>query len=489
MRNPASPYLILTICMLICCSILIACDNRIETKKNGAGELPNIIIILTDDQGYGDLASYGHPDLNTPHTDRMAAEGMLFTDFYVPAAVCTPTRAALLTGSYPKRIGLAYRVIFPFSDTGLHPDEITIADLLKPHGYASAMIGKWHLGHHAPFLPTRQGFDYYFGIPFSNDMGHHNYSGIAEGFVSGPLPVMRNEQVIEVDPDQSLLTRRFTDEAMQFITEHRDQPFFIYLAHAMPHVPIAASTHFEGRSRHGLYGDVVEEIDWSVGQLLNHLERLGIDDNTLVIFTSDNGATVWEGEQGGWVWKPGQDYGRALRPEINYRSGSNGPLRGAKGSTWEGGFRVPFLVRWPGHIPAGHVSGELSTAMDFLPTIAGLVGAKLPDDRIIDGFDIWPILSGDPDAESSYEALYYYQDDRLQAVRSGEWKLHVYRPQTGITRLLYNLEEDIGESRDVSEEYPHVVERLEALADRARADMGDAVFDQQGENVRPIGQL
>ncbi len=489
MTSRTSYYLLLFICLLICCRLLTACNTRNEARQNKDGEQPNIIIIFTDDQGYGDLASYGHPDLNTPHTDRMVAEGMKFTDFYVPAGVCTPSRAALLTGSYPKRISLAHRVLFPYSDTGLHPDEITIADLLKDHGYATATLGKWHLGHHPPFLPTRQGFDYYFGIPYSNDMGHYDYSRHVEEYISGPVPILRNEEVIEVDPDQTLLTRRFTDEAIQFITAHRNEPFFVYLAHAMPHVPIAASHHFEGRSEHGYYGDVIEEIDWGVGQILCHLEKLGIDENTIVIFTSDNGAQIWENEERGWVWRPSHRDGRDVRGETNYRSGSNDPLRGAKNSTWEGGMRVPFLIRWPGNIPAGSVSSELTTVMDFLPTIAGIVGAEMPDDRIIDGYDIRPILSGDPNAQSPYEAFYYYRDDRLQAVRSGKWKLHVYRPEEGVTRLLYNLEEDIGESNDVSKNHPEIVEHLEALADQAREDMGDAVTGQDGDNVRPIGRL
>lgn len=469
--------------------LLISCNNgkTISTPSGNDSGLPNIIIIFNDDQGYGDLASYGNTELSTPGTDRMAAEGMQFTDFYVAAGVCTPSRAALLTGSYPKRVGLAHRVLFPFSDTGLNPEEITIAEILKTKGYATAIVGKWHLGHHTSFLPTRQGFDYYFGIPYSNDMGHNDYDRLAPGFVSGPTPVLRNEKVIETDPDQRNLTRRYTDEAINFITDHKENPFFLYLAHSMPHVPIAASTHFEGTSDYGLYGDVIEEIDWGVGQILDHLEKLQIDDNTIVIFTSDNGAQVWEGD-GGWVWSSEND-GRSTRGEITYKSGSTGPLRGSKNSTWEGGMRVPFIIRWPGEIPAGTVSNEVATTMDMLPTIANIVGAGLSDDRIIDGYDIWPILSGDPNAESPYEAFYYYRDDRLQAVRSGKWKLHVYRPNEGKVQLLYNLEEDIGETTDVSVQNPDVVNRLEELAEKAREDLGDVVTGQEGNNLRPIGAL
>lgn len=441
---------------------------------------------MTDDQGYGDLASFGNKALNTPNTDRMAAEGMRFTDFYVAAGVCTPSRAALLTGSYPKRIGLGHRVIFPYSTTGLHPDEVTIADMLKEKGYATGIFGKWHLGHHLPFLPTRQGFDHYLGIPYSNDMAHLIYRHTDE-FLVGPLPLFRNEEVIETDPDQRYLTNRFTEEAIHFITAHRDEPFFVYLPHAMPHVPIASSYAFKGQSEYGLYGDVIEEIDWSVGRILDHLKKLGLDNNTMVVFTSDNGAQQWEGE-GGWVWAP-ERIGKEAPGKITYQHGSNGPLRGAKNSTWEGGMRVPFIVRWPEKIPAGRVSGELITAMDLLPTIARLTGSSLPGDRKIDGRDIWPILAGDEQAKSPHEAFYYYRDDRLQAVRSGKWKLHVFRPGTGTTQMLFDLEADIGETTDVSRQHPDVVGRLEALAEKARDDIGDAATGRPGKNVRPIGEL
>lgn len=481
--------------------------DEISAQLNQSKETrsPNIIIIFTDDQGYGDLASYGHPTLNTPNTDRMAEQGMRFTDFYVTSGVCTPSRASLLTGSYPIRVGfgagynpnddldlggdelLLMGVLFPFSEYGLHPNEYTIANLLKDQGYATGHIGKWHLGHHPPFLPTQQGFDYYFGIPYSNDMGHINFGEGFQNFVSGPTPILRNDEVIEVDPNQSLLTRRFAEESVDFITKHRDEPFFLYLAHVMPHVPIAASYHFEGKSAHGLYGDVIEEIDWSVGYILNHLEKLRLDENTIVMFTADNGASVWEGE-GGWVWTPDRD-GRPTRRELNYLSGSNAPLRGAKHSTWEGGFRVPMLVRWPGNIPAGAVADQLTTTMDILPTIAAITGGQLPEDRIIDGHNIWPILSGDSGASSPYEAFYYYRYDRLQAVRSGNWKLHLFRPEEGRTTLLYDLDEDIGETTDVSEANPDVVKRLKQLADKARRDLGDVVTGHIGENNRPVGKL
>lgn len=464
---------------------------------------PNVIIIFADDLGYGDIGPFGARGYDTPGLDRMASEGIRFTDFYVAAPVCTPSRAALLTGSYPKRLGLAYRVLFPFSETGLNPDEVTIAEMLKTQGYATAAIGKWHVGHHAKFLPTRQGFDYYFGIPYSNDMGNVAYGRLewarAQGadpdFVSPPTPLIRNEQVIEENPDQTQLTKRYTDEALAFISEHREGPFFLYLAHSMPHTPIAASEAFEGRSEHGLYGDVVMELDWSVGQILDHLVSLGIDENTLVFFTSDNGPVVWEGTKGGWVWSP-EDDGRSTRGEIGYRSGSAGPLRGNKNTTWEGGMREPMLAWWPGKIPAGSICRELATTMDFLPTIARLAGAKIPDDRIIDGHDIRALLFDEPGAETPYVAFYYYKNDHLQAVRSGRWKLHVYRPewdQEGYTGsrspMLFDLFHDVGETTDVAAQYPNVVEQLEVLAEAARRDMGDVTTGQKGKNVRPVGHL
>ena len=469
------------------------------------GPYPNVIIIVADDLGYGDLSSYGHAMIRTPNIDRLAAEGMRFTDYYVTSGVCTPSRASLMTGSYPIRVGLAsgysphekmpfeekqilpYGVLFPFSDCGLHPDEFTIADLLKAQGYATGHIGKWHLGHRVPFLPTKQGFDYYFGIPYSNDMGNNNYDGLKEGFISAPTPLYRNERVVEVNPDQSLLTRRYAEESVDFITEHRNKPFFLYLAHTMPHMPVAASHNFAGQSAHGIYGDAIEEIDWSVGYIMRHLHDLDLEENTIIIFTSDNGAATWK-DEGGWAWTADWD-GRKNRRERGYKSGSNQPLRGAKGTTWEGGMRVPFLARWPGHIPAGTTAPQMVTSMDILPTIASIVQTQLPADRTVDGYNILPILSGDPGAKTPYEAFYYYRYERLQAVRSGEWKLHVFRPGVGATSLLYNLKDDIGETTDVSEKYPDVVKQLEELAGKSRFRLGDIVTGRVGQNLRPLGRL
>ena len=424
---------------------------------------PNFIVIFTDDQGYGDLGIHGAEGFETPNLDRMAAEGRDFTDFYVAAPVCTPSRAALLTGCHPVRVGLGHRVLFPFSDTGLNTEEVTIAELLKPRGYATACIGKWHLGHHAKFMPRRQGFDYYYGVPYSNDMNKHYYKHL--DFRSPPLPLYRNEEVIESDPDQGLLTKRYTEEAVRFIEAHRDEPFFLYLPHNMPHLPIHASPDFKGKSELGLYGDVIQEIDWSVGQILKTLSRLELDQRTLVIFTSDNGP---------------------------WRRESAGPLRGHKNTTWEGGMREPCIMRWPGHVPAGTTCRELATTMDLLPTFCRLAGAEPPHDRIIDGKDIWPLISGQADAQTPHEAFYYYRDERLQAVRAGRWKLHVHRPEwkdQPHAPLLYDLEADVGEKIDVAAQHPEIVKRLEVLAERARQDLGDKTTQRTGSNVRPVGQL
>lgn len=428
---------------------------------------PNVVIIFTDDQGYGDVGCYGAESFETPHLDRMASEGMRFTDFYVPASVCTPSRAALLTGCYPMRLGLGHRVLFPFSDTGLNLEEITLAEILKEQGYATACVGKWHLGHHEKFLPWNQGFDRYFGLPYSNDMDGHYYKG--RDFQSPPIPLYDNKEVIERSPDQRFLTRRYTQQAIQFIEENKGGPFFLYLPHTMPHRPLRASPAFQGRSELGLYGDVIEELDWSVGQVLDSIRDLDLSEDTLVIFTSDNGPVAG-----------------AQSPN------SAGPLRGRKNTTWEGGMREPCIMWWPGKIPAAARCQEMVTSMDFLPTIAKLAGAASPANRMIDGRDIWPLMAGESEAKSPHKVFYYYRDERLQAVRSGPWKLHVFRPEWKGKQhepLLYNLRGDIGETTNLADEKPEVVERLLKLAEEARRDLGDAVTGAQGKNVRPVGEL
>ncbi len=436
------------------------------TPSRASGERPNFVVIFCDDLGYGDIGCFGTARHHTPNLDRMAAEGRRFTSFYVSSGVCTPSRASLMTGCYPRRVNMHQNeaglcVLFPVSQKGLHPDEVTIAEVLQHRGYATACIGKWHLGDQPEFLPTRQGFDYYFGIPYSNDMGTNQGPG------RPPLPLLRNEEVIEAPADQNTLTRRYTDEVISFMREHRDEPFFVYLPHTMPHNPVHASDEFRDASDNGRYGDAVEEIDWSAGQILAALKALDLDDKTLVLFTSDNGAASRWG-------------------------GANGPLRGWKGSTWEGGMREPCIARWPGHIPAGTECDELASTMDLLPTFAKLAGTQAPQDRIIDGKDIWPLLAAQAGAKSPHEAFYYYQMDQLQAVRSGKWKLHLPlkpkkrnwgAPEPEAPLQLFDLHTDIGEQHDVSGDHPEVVDRLMALTEEAREDLGDV--DRPGRNQRP----
>lgn len=424
---------------------------------------PNFIVIFCDDLGYGDIGCFGSTHHRTPHIDSLAAEGMRLVSHYSTSGVCTPSRASLLTGCYPRRVNMHKDaangwVLFPSARKGLNPSEITIAELMRTRGYATACIGKWHLGDQPPFLPTRQGFDEYFGIPYSNDMGGK------KGGKRPPLPLMRGEKVIEAPAEQTTLTKRYTEEAIRFITANKEQPFFLYLPHTFPHVPLFASDEFRDKSANGRFGDTVEEIDASTGRILATLKELEIEQRTCVIFTSDNGAAKRWG-------------------------GSNGPLRGYKGSTWEGGMRVPCVVRWPGTVPAGTTTSEMTTMMDWLPTLASRAGAALPPGRVIDGRDIFPILSGAPGAESPHPAFFYYYKDQLQAVRSDKFKLHLARKQGDkeIEAQLYDLEADIAESRNVLDWKPAAVQHLMALAEAARADLGDR--GRRGANQRPAGLM
>ena len=430
---------------------------------------PNVIIIMADDQGYQDLGCFGSPKIKTPHIDRMAKEGMRFTDFYSGAPVCTPSRASLLTGCYAKRVG-GLGVLFPRDKRGLNPDEITIADLLKTKGYATACIGKWHLGHLKEFLPTSQGFDTYFGVPYSNDMTLDPTQPLANDVVlregvtleniksrvkKNLVPLMRDTAIIEYPTDQNTLTKRYTEEAIAFIKKNKEKPFFIYLPHTMPHIPLYATPQFEGKSEIGLYGDTIEELDWSTGQILDTLRKLKIDENTLVIYTSDNGP--WKLATNSWV-----------KGNMNRRVGGFAhPLKGYKFSRFEGGMRVPTVMWWPGRIPAGKECSEVGASMDFLPTCAAISGAKMPDDRVIDGKNLLPLMEGRKGAKSPHEAFFY----GTEAVRSGKWKLK--------GRELFDLREDIGETKNLASANPEVVKRLSGYLSAHKEDLA--------KNKRPAG--
>jgi arylsulfatase A len=444
---------------------------------------PNVVIIFADDLGYADIGSFSANrrtlGYRTPNLDRMAAEGIRLTSFYVAQAVCSASRAALLTGCYPNRIGIS-GALDHRADYGINANETTIAELAKTKNYATAIFGKWHLGHHEQFLPTRHGFDEYLGLPYSNDMWpnhptNHDYP---------PLPLIENEKVLELMPDQAQLTTRYTERAVKFIERNKDRPFFLYMPHTMPHVPLHVSGKFKGKSENGLYGDVIEELDWSVGEVLGAIKRLNLDTGTLVIFTSDNGP-----------WLP---YGN--------HAGSAGRLREGKGTAFEGGVREPFIARWPGRIPAGRMSPMPTMTIDLLPTVAALIGAGVPKDRVIDGRDIWPILSGVKGAVSPHQALYFYWGRELHAVRAGKWKLHLPHPyrhleeigkdgkpgretQQKIELALFDLENDPGETSNVAEKHPEVIKELMKFVEQTREDLGDALTGREGRNIRPVGRL
>ena len=439
---------------------------------------PNVIVMLMDNLGYGDLGCYGSKLHRTPNLDRMAQEGMRFTSYYSTSGVCTPSRASLMTGCYPRRLNLhedghGRCVLMPVANRGLNPSEITVARLMKAAGYSTACIGKWHMGDQSPFLPTRHGYDQFFGIPYSEDMVPSERMPNRP-----PLPLMRQETVIEAPPDRDYLTRRYTEAAIAYIREHRDGPFFLYLPQAMPgscDEPFA-SPEFRGRSANGIYGDAVEELDWSAGEIMRTLKELGIDEKTLVVWTSDNGAV-----------------------EHHPQQGTNAPLKGWGYNTSEGAQRVPCIARWPGQIPAGKVRDDLLTMMDIMPTVARLGGTKAPADRIIDGHDIRPILFNAPGAVSPYDdqGFFYYHMHQLQAVRSGCWKLYLPLEHKvsflagdplrapSSTLELYDVRNDLGETREVSKQHPEVVKRLLSLAEKARADLGD--WQREGAGQRPAG--
>lgn len=453
-----------------------------------AAEPPNFIVIFCDNLGYGDVESFGSTVHRTPNLNRMAAEGRRFTHFCVTAGVCTPSRASLMTGCYAQRVGMHTnprdgQVLRPVSPFGLHPDEITIAEVLKPLGYATAIIGKWHLGDQPGFLPTRQGFDLFFGVPYSDDMTREVGQRLGDrldGTRWPPLPLMEDDAVVEAPVDRHLLTKRYTAKAIQFIEQNRDRPFFLYLPQAMPGSTAApfASSAFRGKSQNGPWGDSIEELDWSTGTILDKLVELKIDRRTLVVWTSDNGAPT--------------------SGDVNDTSrGTNRPLWGRGYTTAEGAFRVPTIMWQPGTVPADTRCDTFATTMDLLPTFARLAGGSEPADRTIDGHDIRPLIFGEADARSPYDAFFYYQMDQLQAVRSGPWKLFVplekfsrhphFRQGGGTAPLLFNVVDDVGCTRNVAADHPEVVQRLMAFANEARKDLGDT--GHRGAGQRPAGRI
>jgi arylsulfatase A-like enzyme len=459
---------------------MMAADEGAQT----AGRPPNFIIILADDQGYGDLGSYGHPTIRTPNIDRMAAEGQRWTSFYA-APVCTPSRAQLLTGRLAVRTGLAGGVLFPDSTGGLQPDELTVAEVLKTRGYATAAVGKWHLGVLPEYLPMKQGFDSYYGIPYSNDMDQTGEALSADErfrrYMDAKIeyfnvPLMRDGAVIERPAQQTTITKRYTDEGIAFIRAHRSQPFFLYLAHNLPHMPLFRSKAFENRSQRGLYGDAVEEIDWNVGRILATLRELKLAENTLVLYMSDNGP-----------WAPYLEQG-----------GSAGLLRGAKGSTWEGGMRVPAIFWWPGTIKSSVTTG-IGSELDILQTFASLAGAQAPSDRVLDGYDLSQTLRGR--APSPRHTLFYYANSGngiLSAVRRDSFKAFFVVPPADAAGTsaaaasspqLYNLDQDPSEKFDVAEKHPELMIELRKVADEHQKTVV-AVKNQiatrtQGRGSRP----
>ncbi|MDA0591399.1 MAG: sulfatase-like hydrolase/transferase [Planctomycetota bacterium] len=448
--------------------MLVALAGLLMADPSGAADRkPNFIIINIDDLGYADIEPFGSKVNRTPNLNRMAAEGRRLTSHYA-APVCSPSRASLMTGCYPKRVLSIPHVLFPGNDVGLDQRETTVAELLREKGYATGCIGKWHLGDQPEFLPRKHGFDYYYGLPYSNDMGPAG-DGVKSNLGAPlpkpgtgrngqpPLPLMRNETVLQrvLPADQQAIVERYTNEAVTFLWDHRDEPFFLYLPHSAVHFPLYPSERFRGKSKHGLFGDWVEEVDWSVGRVLDTVRDLGLAKNTMVIFTSDNG---------------GQNQHGAI----------NLPLRGGKGSTLEGGMRVCTVAWWPGKIPASTETAEITSHMDFLPTLTKLAGGKVPDDRRIDGGDIWPLLAGHADAKTPYESFLYYRGLNLQAVRSGPWKLHLQKGE------LYNLETDIGEATNVAKDNEEVITKLRAIAAAQKNDLGATDI---GPGCRPLGRV
>lgn len=433
-----------------------------STADGARDDRPNVILINCDDLGYGDLACYGSTVNHTPTIDRLASEGILLTNFYAASSVCSPSRAALLTGCYPPRVGFGdfdgEAVLWPGDASGLSSEEMTLGRMLKDRGYATSMIGKWHCGDQPEFLPRAHGFDHFFGLPYSNDMAHMTTRPTLP-----PLPLILDDDVVQEQPDQTSLTERYVDEAVRFIRRNKSSPFFLYLAHMYVHLPLYVPEAFLAQSENGAYGAAVAAIDWSTSVILNELEQLGLSDNTIVIFTSDNGSTGLSG-------------------------GSNGPLRGRKGTNFEGGVRVPCVVRWPAEIPPASVSDQPVSAIDLLPTLAAAAGVSLPNDRIIDGRDVSPLLKRGVDPTLETRSLFFYYKDQLEAVRRGRWKLHVRNDEVH-ARALYDLDLDVAERHDVAADHPGIVAELEAELARCRADLGDSALAETGSNRRAAGRV
>ena len=435
-------------------SLLAACSGKSTVQH------PNVVLLFADDLGYGDLGCYGHPNIRTPNLDRLAVDGIRLTSFYSAAPSCTPSRAALLTGRYPLRVGLPH-VLGPSSTAGIPSSELTIAEGLRELGYRTKAVGKWHLGHsREEYMPTANGFDSYFGLLYSNDMMPPWVQ------TDVPLRLWRDEKAVEHPVEQNSLTTRYTKDAVEFVELASDEPFFLYLAYSMPHVPLHTDEPFRGRSEAGLYGDVIETIDWSVGQIRTALEKSGHGEDTIIVFTSDNGP---------WLNMPDRMFGEGIvKP---WHAGSAGPLRGAKGTTYEGGMRVPAIVWYPGVIPAGQISSRVASTMDLYVTLLQLAGYELPSDRPIDGSDILPLLQGSESPESS--DFYYYRGTYLEAVREGKWKLRfseagqVEPASTGMPLAeLYDLDLDPSEQYNLAPEYPQVVLRLKQKLAAASEELG-----------------
>ncbi len=470
--------------LLLLVLTIVACTDANRNKElSKPNALPNIILILTDDQGYGDLSVFGAKDIATPNIDLLAKQGAKYTRFYVPQSQCTPSRAGILTGCYPNRVGVDW-VFLPHSNTGLNPAEETIAEILKPKGYQSAYYGKWHLGHHPEFLPTNQGFDEYYGIPYSNDMWPLNPR---KDYTFPPLPLIENTTVIDTVDErlQQEMTGLLTQKSIDFINKNKSNPFFLVLSHPMPHVPLYVADRFKGKSDKGLYGDVMMELDWSTGAIMDALRGNGLEENTIVLFFSDNGPWIAYGNHGG----------------------STGGLKEGKETSYEGGIRSPLIVRYPKEIKGGQVINTPINGIDLLPTFAQLTGAKLPDKKI-DGKDIFSQLKGEENS-MAHDAYYFYMNkNQLEAVMTKQWKLvlpHSFNSLNGKTGgengslatyekistelALYDILNDEKEAINVANQHPEIVKSLEIKADSIRQILGDKVKGITGKEVRPLGNI